>query len=288
MTAPSVIISTDFTQAMTLGEALKRLDVELSTNRHMSSVTKAAFSILADNFVEDTARMATLMPELMHHVYEWQHVGQLGFELFKPVMRGSGNSRVVSWDWKASKTTVPTDVDALGRPKFPAWFPVSKLHKIHVFVWKAPIMEYGLETTVKPKLSRLLVMPNPDRRLVLDTHHKAPRSVVFSPYSYTIDHSGQPTTGAFTAWFNSWFTEGPAATILKQQFEPKRDNAFKLAFLERVRGITGNSTTKKFSMTIDSGAAARGKIIAKLITGDLERNYIAMAAARKNIVNQSR
>jgi hypothetical protein len=277
---PNVRVESDISEAIALGEALKRLDVELNTDRHLNSVTKSAYEILSSTFMQDTAVMANVLPELYHHVYEWEHVGHPGFELFRPVMRGRGANRVISWEWRASKMTVPTDVDALGNPKFPEWFPVEKLNRIHVFVWKAPVMEYGLETTVRPKLSRLLVMPNPERRLVLDRHPKAPRSVVFSPYAYNIDHSSQPTQGAFTKWFTHWMTEGPATRVIETHFEAPRDEIFRKSFSERVKSFIGK-TGKSFSITVDPNAASRGKTVARLIAGDLERNYIAMAARRK-------
>lgn len=278
---PRVTVQSDLSQALTFGEAMMRLDVELNTPQHINQVTKSAYEIISGTFMEETNVMARVLPEMFHHVYEWEHIGHPGFELFKPVMRGRGRNRTITWEWRASKTTVPTDIDALGNPKFPDWFPVEKLNRIHVFVWKAPVMEYGLETEVSPKLSRLLVMPNPERRLVLDRHPKAPRSVVFSPYSYKIDHSQQVSQGAFTAWFSKWMT-GRAPTVIENDIESPRDDQFKRSFSERVKTMI-SAKTKSFSIKVDPSNAARGRTIAKLIAGDLERNYIAMAARRKNI-----
>lgn len=277
---PNVVIQSDMSEALAFGSALQSLEVNLNTSRHLNAVTKSAYELLSSAFIQDTAAMAQVLPELYHHVYEWEHIGVPGFELFRPVLRGRGANRIISWEWKASKTTVPTDVDALGNPKFPEWFPVEKLNRIHVFVWKAPIMEYGIETKVSPKLSRLLVMPNPERRLVLDTHPKAPRTVVFSPYAYNIEHSKQPTQGAFTKWFSAWMTEGAAKNVIENQFEPDRDDAFRKSFSERIRTLIGTKG-KSFSMRIDTSHVSKGKTIARLIAGDLERNYIAMAARRK-------
>jgi len=271
-----------------LSSLIKELNVEMNTPVHLTSATSAAGAIMFERFVNDTHVMASARPEAFHHVYEWEHIGDFGWQLFKPVLKGTGGARSISWEWKASKTTVPTETDALGNNKWPAGFDISKLNRVHVFVWKAPIMEYGLEVEVRPKLSPVLVFPNPNRILDLDMNKNAPRDVVFSPHPYTITNPGGPARGEFTKWFIAWFgTTGQK--ILDEVFAHERDNDFKRIFNQRVKGLPkGKSRTKSASFGVDTQAASQGKTIAALIAGELERNYIAMAAERKRVINGNR
>ncbi len=263
----------------------QQLDVELNTNRHLTSATHAAGAILFEQFMIETHAQAAIRPEQFHHVYEWNHIGEFGWQLFKPVMRGTGGNRTISFEWRASKTTVPVETDALGRKKWPDWFDTSKLRQIHVFVWKAPVMEYGIDVEVRPKLSGVLVMPNPNRVLDLDVDPRAPRTVVFTPHPYVIHNPGGPAQGKFTSWFAAWF-DGRAPIILREMFNQKVENAYKRAFNARLRNLPGGTNTlKQARIGIDAAAAAKGRNIAALIAGELEKNYIAMAAERKRVVD---
>ncbi len=267
---------------------MRELHVEMNSPVHLTSATAAAGAVMFDRFILDTHAMASARPEAFHHVYEWDHIGDFGWQLFKPILRGTGGRRTISWEWKASKTTVPTETDALGNKKFPEGFDTSKLNRVHVFVWKAPIMEYGIEVEVRPKLSNFLVFPNPNRILNLDMNKNAPREVVFSPHPYTITNPGGPARGEFTKWFTAWFTT-MGQKVLEETFVNQRDNAFKRAFDARTRNLPkGRSKAKTASFGVDTEAAAQGKTIAAIIAGELERNYIAMAAERKRVINGDR
>ncbi len=279
----------DIREALVVGETLQALNVSLNTNRHLDHVTRAAFSVLEEQFNGATHIAAGSSPLQFHHVYEWDHVGIPNFQLFKLQMNGRGGRRRISWNWRASKTTVPTTTTVTGQKKFKNMkgFDETKLNRIHVFVWKAPMMEYGATVEIRPELSRLLVFPNPNL-IGRDSSRGGPRSVTFTPNPHRVEVSeqeGGSTMGNFTAWFTGWFGGGQANAILQQQFEERRDNVFRASFEKRVSSSpTLKTAHKNFSFTPDAGTAAEGKALARAIARDLEHDYIGAAAARKRMM----
>lgn len=272
-------MSSDVSQAVSVCTALEKLSITLNTDKHINFVTQAAFEILSEEFNVQTAVMAAANPVQFNHVYEPQHIGEPNMQLWQNELRGRGRNRVATWDWRASKLIVDPTLTSTGEERFPSDFDTSRLNKIHVFVWKAPVMEYGVKVTVRPKLTttRVLVYPlgaiGPDRSSASD-------AVVFTPNFYQFT-PGKYTQGAFTAWFSTWWGGEAAAAALRDAFEDQRDDAFKASFITRTRAVTGRPALKTATIGVDTAAAARGQTIADLITGDLERNYLRMAARRR-------
>lgn len=275
-------VTVDKSEVVKLQNTLQAVEKEMRTNRHLNAVTKAAFEILSEQFNATTHVIAGMSVGEYHHVYEWEHVGEPGFQLWNNRLTGRGGRRAVTWGWKASKTTVPTMTNVEGEPRFaqtPGFNP-EKLQRIHVFVWKAPMMEYGVTVNNKPKLGHVLVFPNPN--LVGGGRFgRGPRPVTFTPHPVR-SVPGAEVQGNFTQWFVGWWGGGSAQGIVNNAFARERDNAFKRIFEARFTDmpITKNRT-KRFSMQTDAAAAREGKNIARAIAGDMEHNYIAMAAKRK-------
>lgn len=275
-------IAVDTSEVKVLTSALDSLHAQMNTDRHLNRVTKAAYEILSEQFNMTTHLVAGMSVGEYHHVYEWEHVGVPGFQLWKNRLGGRGGNRTVTWDWRASKTTVPTTTTVEGEPRFtpsPTFNP-EKLKRIHVFVWKAPIMEYGIAVSIRPKLGHVLVFPNND---LLGGQYRArgPSPVTFTPHPVrTVP--GSEVQGNFTTWFVGWWGGGTAQNILNHQFADDRDSAFRRIFESKMKNeIGGKMRSKSFTMTPDSVAARRGKNIARAIAGDMEHNYIKMAAKRR-------
>ena len=85
-----------------LGSLMKELHVAFNSPVHLTSATNAASAIMFERFILDTHMMAAARPESFHHVYEWEHIGDFGWQLFKPVLTGTGGRRNISWEWRAS------------------------------------------------------------------------------------------------------------------------------------------------------------------------------------------
>lgn len=275
----------DASEVKVLTNALESLQMQFSTDRHLHVVTKSAFEILESQFLLHTHLTAGMLPEQYHHVYEWEHIGIPGAQLFNTNLKGLGGSRRVTWGWRASKTTVPTDVGITGEPRWensPSWFNPDRLNRVHVFVWKAPMMEYGTTVTVRPKLGNVLVFENPDL-LGSRGRRGAAGSVTFTPHPVTFTPGGK-VAGNFTAHFIGWWGGGIAQTVLDKTFEKDRDNAFHRLFESKVGAATTKRRKKSFSIMADAAAARQGKNIARAIAGDMEHKYIEMARRRKRNV----
>jgi len=275
-------ITMDDSEVAKLSGTFQGIQKEMNTDRHLNAVTKAAFEILSEQFNATTHVVAGMSVGEYHHVYEWEHVGVPGFQLWKNRLAGRGGKRSVTWNWKASRTTVPTETNVDGTPRFapsPTFDP-SKLQRIHVFVWKAPMMEYGVTVNIKPKLSNVLVFPNAEL-LGGQGRARGPSPVTFTPHPVrTVP--GQEVQGNFTQWFVSWWAGGSAQNIVDHTFARERDNAFKKIFEARFVDMPiTKSARKSFSMQTNADAAREGRNIARAISGDMEHNYIKMAAKRK-------
>lgn len=275
---PSITVDTAEVEVLT--GTLKGLHREFNTDRHLSAVTRAAFEVANEHFTDETHRAAAMAPTKFHHVYEWKHIGHPGFQLYRNKMTGRGGMRSVTWEWRASKTLVPTDVNIDGTRKFPQGFDTSKLNKIHIFVWKAPMMEYGVEVTVRPKLATKLVFPNPEL-LGSEYRKRGASNVTFTPHFVRFTPGGE-VMGHFTLWFTGWWGGGMAQEIIDSQFTNSRDRLFKHTFQMRMaRTPKGRMRRKSFTIVPDASSARYGKNIARAMAADMEHNYIAMAARRR-------
>jgi hypothetical protein len=282
----SVKVTVSKTGPEVMTEVMRQLHVRFNSRKHMDAVTEAAGAMLFDQFITETHAMASANPRAFHHVYEWEHIGDFGFQLFKPTMRGQGGRKSISWEWRASKTTVPTETDIEGNRKFPEWFDSSRLNRVHVFVWKAPIMEYGMTVHVRPKLSSVLVFPVSEGT-GLRNRANSVGGVVFTSDPVTIPNpGGNEVQGSFTKWFVGWFGSR-APQVIQNTFERNRNDVFKASFRARMRpgSQTKRRRGKEMTLTINPDSAQKAKIIAQLIAGDLERNYIGQAQQRKRLIN---
>lgn len=274
-------------EVLVVAETMKALNVTLNTDRHLDHVTRAAFNTLEEQFSMTTHLAARNNPLAFHHVYEWEHIGEPGFGLWKLQMNGRGGERTISWTWRASKTTVPTTTTVTGEKKFIPFkgFDESKLNRIHIFVWKAPMMEYGATVEIRPELSERLVYPNPGLE---GTRAGGPKTVTFSPHPHRVevsDQEGSSTLGKFTGWFTAWFGGGEANAVLEGIMDKRRDKVFRESFERRISSHpTLKTKHKNFSFRPDAGVAADGKALARAIARDLEHDYIAAAAARKRMM----
>jgi hypothetical protein len=228
--------------------------------------------------------MAATNKENFMHVYDWgddnspySRVGRFDSRLFRVKITGSGGSRTVAWDWLPSHREVP-----INPADYPADFDTSRLNHQHVFIWKAPVMEYGESVHVQRRQSNLLVIPFPNSYNGLGSgsvHSDGQNSVLMTrqPYNFS---PGQKAgvVGNFTQWFVSWWAGGRASTILSETFEPARDNAFKRAFSAATSHLpTYTARGKVMSATVSAEAAAAGHNQARGLAKEVEQEYLRIA-----------
>lgn len=268
----------DLTEAMKVTGTLEHLQGSLNNEGHLNAMTKSAYEIMRSAFNLDTALLASGQPENYYHVYEPGHPGEVPFQLFRVRMSGRAGNRNITWDWRASHLTVDPVNDARGGDRWVGVGPEfdrKALNRVHVFVWRAPVMEYGVQVTVRPKMQGVKLLVFPNREV-----NGGAGGATFTPSSYTFT-PGEQVQGNFTAWFAGWWGEGRAEESLTG-WSQQTSQAFVDSFAFRIKSAIGTGgSIRGSSFTVDSAAAREGKIIAELISGDLKRNYLGAAAQRK-------
>lgn len=196
----SIAMSADFSQLDQAVGALQGMTATVRTDRFLVPMTGAVHNRLSGVFDTHMDIVAETNPSRFHHVYEWGISGKPG-RLWTHELKGRGSSnRLASWAWKGSKVPIPTPAERAQNPRDPmsSVHPdeVSKLSKRrHVFIWKAPVMEYNQPVTINPKYASMIAFaPTP-----------ATGELMFVDSS-SIDNPGGPqTTGAFSAEWASWW-----------------------------------------------------------------------------------
>lgn len=262
----SVKITADTSGANFLTGYLKGLSEEIRTDQHMGPVLKYVHAELAQAFDAYMTAISTADPSRFHHVYEWNQIGNPNAKLWKNILRGQGGNRTVTWTWRASKTIVPVTQEAQD----------VGVQAVHVFVWKAPVMEYSTDITITPKRKTGLAYftgPTSDPERWKLNFTKSPIDVQ--------NPGGMQVKGAFTAAYLEWWSESGGAgaefssrirRVLEQDFESMPDS-FKRG--TKVR-------TKTFSITGETAGhkAAQAWMRAR------DNKYIEMAAARSRMMGE--
>lgn len=259
-----VKITADTSGANFLTGYLKGLSEEISTDQHMGPVLKYVHAELARAFDDYMTAVSTSDPSRFHHVYEWNQIGNPQAKLWKNVLRGQGGNRTATWTWRASKTIVPVTQEAKDKG----------VQAIHVFVWKAPVMEYATNITISPTRKTGLAyftgpVSEPGRWKLNFT--KSPLDVQ--------NPGGAQVKGAFTAAFLEWWSESGGAgaefastirRVLEQDFS-NMPNSFKQGTRTR---------TKTFSLVGEEAGhkAAQAWVRAR------DNKYIEMAASRSRMM----
>jgi hypothetical protein len=203
--------------------------------------------------------MALAHPSNLTHVYEWGQLGKPTGHLWESVLRGRGNDRTASIIWKASRKAVPVDPRLL----IPGSTGKTVKEGVHIFYWKAPVMEAGLEITVEPKLSPVMTFVNSSGEL---TFQKEP---------VTFEAGGGKTTGQFTKHYYAYWT-GMAQNVYNNQIAPE----IEATVSRTIKRIKPRKATKA---SIGSGSSEfrRGRNLGMLGLNKVKRNYEAAARARR-------
>lgn len=204
----------DTTQGSALAGYIDGMSTTVSTRRFLDSATQFAYRKLAEQFGRDMDYEASRHVEMYHHVYEWggsdwasrySEVGNPTHRLWRMTSTGSGGRRRVSYEFMPSTVPVPVNPVLL--------VPGKKSGKtvregVHVFTWKAPVMEYGIQVTIRPELGDWLAFPNNGRAQFTQREFKQ-----------TPGQGG--TMGMFSAFFLRWWRGGDAARTFNRDARPQ-------------------------------------------------------------------
>ncbi len=216
-------VTMDTVEAASLTGFLTTLSAQIETDANMGPVLNYAHSELSRKFDAYMAAVAPASPKQFHHVYDWGNIGNPQYQLWTNVLRGRGNNRYASFEFRAS--TIPVPVHQGEKKDF---------RKVHRFVYKAMIMEYNIAVTVKRKRAKMLAFPGNNGRIVFT---KGP-IVVENP-------GGQATTVSFTAAWTDWWSGAGARQVFSDSINETLENDLSeramMKFMRRFRKAKARS-----------------------------------------------
>lgn len=260
----NVKITADTGDANYLTGFMKGMSTQIKTDQHMGPVLKYVHSELAMAFNDYMTALSTAMPSRFHHVYEWNQIGNPNARLWNNVLRGHGGSRVATWTWRASKKIVPVTQEAQD----------VGVKQIHVFVWKAPVMEYSTDITIVPKRGTGLAyftgpVSEPGRWKLNFT--KNPIDVQ--------NPGGTEVKGAFTTAYLEWWSDTGGAG---SEFGTRIRRVLEKDFADLPDTFRKGTRARTKTFSIQSEAAGTKAAQAWLRARD--NKYIEMAASRARLM----
>ena len=190
-----IMISIKIDQTKITKELRNKADgmLEFSSPRAQEAISKAVFTVVANDFIRKTNVRALAAQKAFHHIYEWDHIGQSKYKLFTINRAGiTGGNLKFSYSFLPSKSPVPIPT-RLKKPNKRGRF----VNKQFIFKNKAEIMEVGNPT--RPFSAR-------GKALVFLDKNKNPVFVRKPDTVSIIRPGGRYTKGAFNNHFIKWFS----------------------------------------------------------------------------------
>lgn len=258
-----------------VGVAIATIESTLKSDRHVSSLIKAAHEVTAGEFVSHMAGASLREPGKLDHMYEWGQVGDPNGKLWRHILRGNGASRAAFFEFKASKKTVPVD------PKLQA----VGVKKVHVFVWKAMVLENGLPVKISPKLAKYLVFVAKKRTANATSTGRgfSKNGIVYYKGTISIARAGnQRINGSFTGEWTQWWNSGAPEQAIRRTLTKPAIDSIKKTVAEKISSFARlKEKDKTFSMT----ALVPDRLMEEKFQETLRKNYIAAAATRRSLMD---
>jgi hypothetical protein len=244
-----------------LSTALQSKRFLASTVQSLQVATSAAFNTWMD-------AQAHHDPRHLFHVYEPWETGKPESRLWNVITTGSGDTRTVTYEFKPSRkpNLVGEELKRVGGFVPDVGLPDLR-QQIHIFRWKAPILEEGQTVRVKPmEPGGVLAFPTPD-------------GMQFAHGELVIGHKSSPTVGQFNKhWLEYW---AGFAEVIEQQdiIKPMEEN---LTFeVERAIRSLSKSNPRGLRFGVATSGRKSQRFAATAITNTLTRK--AWQAARKRV-----
>lgn len=258
-----------------VGVAVATIESTLKSERHVSSLIKAAHEVTAGEYVANMSGEALKEPGKYDHMYEWGQVADPNGKLWRHILRGNGANRMAFFEFKASKKMVPVD------PKLQ----VVRVKKIHVFVWKAMVLENGLPVKISPKLAKYLVFVAKKRTANSMSSGKGftKNGIVYYKGTISIARAGnERINGAFTSEWVRWWSSGQPEIAIRETLTKPAIEAMKKTMAEKISSFARlREKDKSFTIT----ALIPDRAMEQKFQETLNRNYIAAAANRRMLMD---
>jgi hypothetical protein len=274
---PFLAIGVDTAEASALAGFLSTLSMEIKTARHIGPVLKMTHAIMSEEFTEHMATMAPTQASRFHHVYEWGMVGVPQAKLWNDKLVGGGNNRIATFTWRASKKTVPVRED----------FAAVGVKQIHVFVWKAPVMEYGDSVTIAPKRGKFIAYftgPTTPEGKYPGPEDEEP---TITDHPITVQNPGGATRGAFTAEYVAWWGGPGGQATFDRRIRTVLENDLGRMPIEETTKKFRRARNKAFGMQSAANAERAfeaGRLAARKYLQARSANYINQARARERLI----
>ncbi|QNN99137.1 hypothetical protein SEA_FAUST_34 [Streptomyces phage Faust] len=261
----------DTTEAAALTGFLQKLSMDIKTSRHISPVLKYTHVVMSQAFTEYMSAVAVAAPSRFHHVYEWGQVGDPTAKLWDDKLLGQGANRTATFQWRASKQVVPVRAD----------FREAGVKQIHVFVWKAPVMEYTKTLRIEPKRGKYLAT------FTGPTNPEGKYQKRFVQGGITVKNPGGALTkGAFTKAYVDWWGGSGAQGVFESSVRKVLEEDLGKMPIEMATKPFRRPRVKSLSISTpaNSEAAQRaGAAAAKKYLESRSRKYIEAARAREGL-----
>jgi hypothetical protein len=238
---------------------------------HINELIKHSNTIITGEFVLHMSRESVTNPLRLGHMYDWNGIGDPQERLWKHRLRGRGSARQLSFEFKASKKSVPVS-------------PVLRsvgVRQNHIFQWKSMVMEMGMPVRISPVLALALVFEAKEVKRGASTTGSGftDGARVYHRGTIAISKAGpEQAWGAFTSEFNQWFRSGIPDQIIKRNLSAKIGKTIRSSVLQKVRGI---ASVKSKPKTFTLQPIGLDKSFVSTLNNSLRVNYIASAASRK-------
>lgn len=267
----------DTSEASAMTGFLKEISVKIGTPQHIGPILKYTHAKLSDAFSEHMATVAPANPERFHHVYEWGEnaVGNIDDQLWEDILVGNGNTRTASFVWKASKKAVPVRAD----------FQEVGVKQVHIFTWKAPVMEYETNITINPEEGRGLAFFSGPTQPV----NKWPLAYTKKPITVQ-NPGGEQVKGSFTREYVAWWAGVGASSTFDRTIRNLLERDLADMPLNSVSGAFRSGTrsrSKTIGLQVMANAAraeAAGRDAARAWLAKRDRKYIEGARARRALI----
>ncbi|QNN98301.1 hypothetical protein SEA_LILMARTIN_51 [Streptomyces phage LilMartin] len=247
-------VSADTIEVSALTGFLTNMSAKVGLDVNTGPVLKYAHDTLSQRFDNYMSVVAPAAPDQFHHVYDWGRIGVPQYQLWKNVLRGRGNERYASFEFRASIRPVP----------FPegAKKPYRRKHR---FIYKAMIMEYNIGVTIRPKRAKMLAFPVDDK-------------IIFTKGPVFVENpGGMGTTGAFTAAWTNWWSGAGAEQVfnseIKKHLESDLSGRAMAKFMRRFKPARKKVT--RINIADNNAAFANGAKLAEEFLRERNRKNLA-------------
>lgn len=242
-----------FSQALTSNESRANMTKAIGIG------TAAQFNIFADD-------QAMMRPRNLWHVYEMQMLGDPDGRLWRTILTGAQSDKTLSFSWKAARKVNPVGERS---PNPVSGETPDTRRSVHVFVWRAPILEEGREITVNPSEDKqILAFP-------------AGGEMRFSRLPITFETT-RDTQGQFESIWDTFWTQ-MVDRVVEEDWTLPTENAINKDIPYALLQIQSTKKRVPIGFRVNLEPKTNAASLARGIVAKLNGSYLKQARQREAI-----